>query len=207
VNSPPDRPAAAGAGRLFVVSGPSGAGKSSVVSGPRAGSPLAGVVRGLRDRRPLYFSVSATTRSPRPGEIDGIHYRFVSWGEFERLIANGDLLEWAEFTGRRYGTPLQPVEEHLEAGDDVILEIEVRGARQVRSKYPTAVMFFILPPRVEDLERRLRQRGDTSESEIERRMEIARREIEEAPTLFDHLVVNDDLARCIDEVDRLMEQA
>jgi guanylate kinase len=178
-----------------------------VVSGPRPGSQGAGEVRGLRDRRHLYFSVSATTRSPRPGEVDGVHYWFVSWGEFERLIANGELLEWAEFSGRRYGTPLQPVVEHLTAGDDVILEIEVQGARQVRSKYPAAIMFFILPPRMEALAERLAERGDTSEAEIRRRMAIAEEEVEEAPTLFDHLVVNDDLARCIDEVDRLMDVA
>lgn len=180
-------------GRLFVVSGPSGAGKSSVV-------------KGIKERRPLYFSVSATTRPPRSGEVHGVHYWFIEEEDFRELIANGDLLEWAEFNGRRYGTLRRPVMEHLAAREDVLLEIEVQGARQIRAVYPGSVMFFIMPPRVEDLERRLRQRGDTSAADIERRLAIAREEIEEAPKLFDHLVVNDDLERCIDEVDRLMDQ-
>lgn len=178
-------------GRLYVVSGPSGAGKSSVV-------------KGLRQRRPLYFSVSATTRPPRSGEVHGVHYWFIQNEEFSELIASGDLLEWADFNGRRYGTLRRPVMEHLGAGEDVLLEIEVQGARQIRAVDPESVMFFIMPPRVEDLEPRLRQRGDTSEADIERRLAIAREEIEEAPTLFDFIVVNDDLERCIDEVDRLM---
>lgn len=176
---------------LFVVSGPSGAGKSSVVGG-------------LRNRRPLYFSVSATTRPPRPGEVHGVHYWFVEPDEFARLIANRDLLEWAEFNGRRYGTLRRPVVEHLALGEDVLLEIEVQGARQVRRVHPAAVMFFIMPPRIEDLERRLRNRGDTSEADIARRLAIARQEIDEAPALFDYIVVNDDLERCIEAVDGLM---
>jgi guanylate kinase len=179
------------ASRLFVVSGPSGAGKSSVVAG-------------LRRRRPVYFSVSATTRPPRSGEVHGVHYWFVEPDEFAELIANSDLLEWAEFNGRRYGTLRRPVMEHLAAGEDVLLEIEVQGARQVRRVHPEAVMFFIMPPRIEDLERRLRNRGDTSEADIARRLAIARQEIAEAPALFDHIVVNDDLERCTEEVDRLM---
>jgi guanylate kinase len=180
-------------GRLYVVSGPSGAGKSSVV-------------KGLRQRRPLYFSVSATTRPPRAGEVHGVHYWFIQDEEFSELIANGDLLEWADFNGRRYGTLRGPVMEHLGAGEDVLLEIEVQGARQIRAVHAQSVMFFIMPPRVEDLKRRLRQRGDTSEADIERRLAIAREEIEEAPKLFDYLVVNDDLERCIAGVDTLMDE-
>lgn len=178
-------------GRLFVISGPSGAGKSSVVAG-------------LRQRRPLYFSVSATTREARPGETHGVHYWFLQPEEFETLLETGDLLEWAEYNGRQYGTLRKPVLDHLAAGEDVLLEIEVQGARQVRARHPEAVMFFIIPPGLEELEGRLRRRGDTSETDIRRRLDIACREMEEAEILFDHVVVNDVLERAIEEVDRLM---
>lgn len=165
------------------------------------------MVAGLRRRRALYFSVSATTRPPRAGEVHGVHYWFIAPDEFARLVANGEFLEWAEFNGRHYGTLRRPVIEHLAAGEDVLLEIEVQGARQVRVVHPEAVMFFVMPPRVDDLEKRLRKRGDTSDSDIARRVSIARQEIEEAPTLFDFIVVNDDLERCIEEVDQLMSGA
>jgi guanylate kinase len=178
-------------GRLFVISGPSGAGKSSVVAS-------------LRQRRPLYFSVSATTREARPGETHGVHYWVLQPEEFETLLETGDLLEWAEYNGRQYGTLRKPVLDHLAAGEDVLLEIEVQGARQVRARHPEAVMFFIIPPGLEELEGRLRRRGDTSEADIRMRLDIARREMEEAEILFDHVVVNDILERAIEEVDRLM---
>ena len=178
-------------GCLFVVSGPSGAGKSSVVAG-------------LRQRRPLYFSVSATTREARPGETHGVHYWFLQPEEFGALLDTGDLLEWAEYNGRQYGTLRKPVMDHLSSGEDVVLEIEVQGARQVRASHPEAVMFFIVPPGLDELEGRLRRRGDTSEADIRKRLDIARREMEEAEILFDHVVVNDVLERAIEEVDRLM---
>ena len=178
-------------GRLFVMSGPSGAGKSSVGAG-------------LRQRRPLYFSVSATTRAPRPGETHGVHYWFLEPETFATLLADGELLEWAEYNGRQYGTLRQPVMDHLAAGEDVLLEIEVQGARQVRATHPAAVMFFIVPPGLDELEDRLRRRGDTSETDIRRRLDIARGEMEEAETLFAHVVVNDSLEKAIDEVDALM---
>jgi len=162
------------------------------------------VVAGLRQRRPLYFSVSATTRDPRPGETHGVHYWFLQPDEFEALLDTGDLLEWAEYNGRRYGTLRKPVMDHLSSGEDVLLEIEVQGARQVRASHPEAVMFFIVPPGLDELEGRLRRRGDTSEADIRRRLEIAQREMEEAEVLFDHVVVNDVLERAIEEVDRLM---
>ena len=179
-------------GRLFVVSGPSGAGKSSVVAG-------------LRRRRPVYFSVSATTRDARPGETHGVHYWFLEPDEFETLLAAGDLLEWAEYDGRTYGTLRRPVVDRLAAGEDVLLEIEVQGARQVRSTHPQAVMFFIVPPGLEELEGRLRRRGDTSDAEIRRRLQIAQSEMKEAEALFDHIVINDSLDRAIDEVTGLMD--
>ena len=178
-------------GRLFVISGPSGAGKSSVV-------------KGLRQRRQFYFSVSATTRGPRPGEEHGVHYWFIAPHEFEKLIEAGELLEWAEYNDRRYGTLRTPVLENLGLGTDVLLEIEVQGARKIRESYPEAVMFFVVPPSIEDLEARLRLRADTSEDEIERRLLIARREIAEAKGVFDFVITNDDLERCIAEVDQLM---
>lgn len=162
------------------------------------------MVAGLRQRRPLYFSVSATTREARPGETHGVHYWFLQPEEFGALLDTGDLLEWAEYNGRQYGTLRKPVMDHLSSGEDVVLEIEVQGARQVRASHPEAVMFFIVPPGLDELEGRLRRRGDTSEADIRKRLDIARREMEEAEILFDHVVVNDVLERAIEEVDRLM---
>jgi guanylate kinase len=133
-----------------------------------------------------------------------VHYWFLQPEEFAALLDTGDLLEWAEYNGRQYGTLRKPVMDHLSSGDDVLLEIEVQGARQVRASHPDAVMFFIVPPGLDELEGRLRRRGDTSEADIRKRLEIARREMEEAEILFDHVVVNDVLERAIEEVDRLM---
>ena len=174
------------------MAGPSGAGKSTIV-------------RGLLARRPFRFSVSATTRRPRPGEIDGVHYRFVELERFRRMVANAELLEWAEYGSNLYGTPLQPVLSQLETGHDVLLEIEVNGARQIRQVYPAATMIFIRAPSLDELERRLRARGDTDPDAIDRRLEIARHELAEAPALFDHIVVNDDVDRAIDEVVALLD--
>jgi len=157
-------------------------------------------VRELRERRPFYFSVSATTRPARPGEIHGVHYWFVAPDDFDELVGKDELLEWAEYNGRRYGTLRTPVLSHLAQGEDVILEIEVQGARQVRGSYPQALMFFIMPPSLDVLRARLEGRGDTSAEEIERRLAIAEAEIVEAEELFDYLVVNDDLDRCTTEI-------
>jgi guanylate kinase len=120
------------------------------------------------------------------------------------LLASDELLEWAEYNGRQYGTLRKPVMDHLAEAADVVLEIEVQGARQIRASYPEAVMFFIVPPGLEELEARLRRRGDTSDEDIRRRLEIARDEMAEAENLFDYIVVNDDLERAIAEVDGLM---
>ena len=157
-------------------------------------------MRELRERRPFYFSVSATTRPARPGEIHGVHYWFVAPDDFDELVGKDELLEWAEYNGRRYGTLRTPVLSHLAQGEDVILEIEVQGARQVRGSYPQALMFFIMPPSLDVLRARLEGRGDTSAEEIERRLAIAEAEIVEAEELFDYLVVNDDLDRCTTEI-------
>ncbi len=175
------------AGRILVVSGPSGSGKSSIV-------------KALLERLDLEFSVSATTRLPRPGERHGDHYNFVSLRDFETMIENDELLEWAKYNNRYYGTPSAPVEEALKEGRDILLEIEIQGARQVRERKPEAVMFFIAPPSLDELERRLRRRGDTSEEDIEDRLQIAEAEMAEAEALFDHIVVNENLDQAIEEM-------
>lgn len=174
-------------GRLLVVSGPSGAGKSTIV-------------RGLLVEHPFVFSVSVTTRAPRPSEVDGIHYRFVSSEEFAGMIERSELLEWAQYGVDLYGTPRSTVIERLEAGHDVLLEIEIQGARQVRSVHPSAVLVFVAPPSMEELERRLRGRGDTDDEAIERRLDIARSEMIEAPEVFDIIVVNDDVDTAVADI-------
>jgi len=179
------------AGRLLVVSGPSGTGKSSIVNE-------------LLEQLGIEFSVSATTRLPRPGERHGVHYNFVSRRDFESMIEDDELLEWAEYNNRFYGTPAAPVEEALADGRDILLDIEIQGVRQVREKKPDAITYFIAPPSLEELERRLRRRGDTSEEDIEDRLEIARSQMEEAEDLFDHILVNDNLEQAIEEMLRLV---
>lgn len=171
----------------MVIAGPSGAGKSTIS-------------RRLLEQRPFRFSVSVTTREPRPGEIDGVHYRFVDVREFRRMVDDSELLEWAEYGANLYGTPLHPVLAVLDDGEDVLLEIEVQGAKQVREVYPAALMIFIRAPSLEELARRLRSRGDTSEDQIERRLEIARWELAVADALFDHVVVNEDVDVATKEV-------
>lgn len=178
-------------GRLLVVSGPSGSGKSSIV-------------KELLDRLDLDFSVSVTTRLPRPGERHGVHYSFISRKDFETMIDNGELLEWALYNTRYYGTPAAQVAAATASGRDILLEIEVQGARQVREKRPDALMFFIAPPSIEELEQRLTRRGDTAVADIEDRLEIAETEIAEAPGLFDHIIVNDRLDRAVAEIEALV---
>lgn len=171
-------------GRLVVLTGPSGVGKGTLL-------------RHLRQRHPnLYLSTSATTRSPRPGEIDGQDYYFVSRETFEHMIEKGDLLEWAEFAGNYYGTPRQPVEIQIERGNQVILEIELKGARQIAQSFPDALKIFILPPSRQELERRIRDRGQDNEAAIARRLERARVELEAADE-FDIQIVNDDLDQAL----------
>ena len=181
----------AAAARLLVVSGPSGSGKSSIV-------------RELIERLGIEFSVSATTRLPRPGERHGVHYNFISRRDFEKMIENDELLEWAIYNNRYYGTPQALIEETLADQRDILLEIEIQGARQVRERKPEAIMYFIAPPSLEELERRLRRRGDTSDEDIEDRLEIAKSEMAEAPDLFDHIVVNDNLDQAISELEGLI---
>ena len=158
------------------------------------------MVRALLNRRPsLFFSVSVTTRAPRPGEVEGIHYRFVSPGEFDSLAGRGELLEWAEVFQEQYGTPAETVERALQRGRDVLLEVDVQGAASVRARVPEAVLIFLQPPSEAELARRLRTRGTESQAELDRRLAEARREMAEAGR-FDHVVVNDQVERAVEEV-------
>ncbi|MFC9229370.1 guanylate kinase [Streptomyces decoyicus] len=163
--------------RLTVLSGPSGVGKSTVVAHMRKVHPE------------VWLSVSATTRKPRPGERHGVHYFFADDGEFDKLIANGELLEWAEFAGNRYGTPRKAVLDRLEAGEPVLLEIDLQGARQVRESMPEANLVFLAPPSWDELVRRLTGRGTEAPEVIERRLAAARVELA-AEKEFDVTLVN-----------------
>jgi guanylate kinase len=173
-------------GRLLVLAGPSGVGKSSVVAGLREALPE------------LLFSVSATTRPARPGEVDGRDYRFVSREEFDALIERGELLEWAEVHGwlPRSGTPRVPVEQALDRGRPVLVEVDLQGARSVKRVLPEAVTVFVAPPSMEELARRLTDRGTDTPEQRERRLRTAIEEMD-AQGEFDEVVVNDDLRAVI----------
>jgi guanylate kinase len=163
------------------------------------------VVRRLLERHPeLHPSVSVTTRPPRPGERLGIDYHFVSDEEFDRLVAGGELLEWAHVVGHRSGTPARPVEEALAAGRDVVLEIDVQGARQVRQRTPEAILIFLAPPSLEELERRLRSRGTEDEARLALRLSTATAEMAQQPQ-FDHVVVNDRLDQATAQVEAIIQ--
>ena len=160
-------------------------------------------MRELRTHHPqLWVSVSATTRFPRPGEVDGVHYRFVTRERFDELVAEGGFLEWAEFAGNRYGTPRAPVDEHLADGRPVLLEIDLQGARQVRAADPSATLVFLLPPSWDELVQRLVGRGTEDAEERARRLRTAKTELASQGE-FDYRVVNDDVARAAAEVARL----
>lgn len=166
-------------GTLFIVSGPSGCGKGTV---------LAEILK--QDN--VYYSVSATTRAPRPGEVNGVNYHFLSKDEFEKLIENGGMLEYANYCGNYYGTPKKPVEDMLAEGKNVILEIEVQGALKVMEKCPEAVSVFILPPSLKELRRRLHKRGTETEEVIEKRIGEAAGEIRKAVN-YDYVMINGEL--------------
>ncbi len=172
----------------MLITGPSGVGKGTLVGR-------------LLERHPqLWLSVSATTRSPRAGEEEGRHYFFLERADFERQVAAGGFLEWAEFAGNLYGTPRIAVETQLEAGRTVLLEIELEGARQVRRSFPEGFQVLLRPPSFAELERRIRGRGSESEAAIERRLTRAREELQ-AEAEFDAVVINDDLERALTELE------
>ena len=178
-------------GKTFIISGPSGVGKSTVLSA-------------LLEKRPnVYFSVSATTRDPRPGELDGIHYHFMDVDSFRKWIAMDQFLEYAEYVGNFYGTPKRFVDEAMDQGKDVILGIEVQGAIQVTSKRPDTVRIFIAPPSWAELERRLTERGTDSKDKIQKRLLRAKVEFQTAHT-YEYFVINDTVENAVKELDAIM---
>jgi len=180
------------AGRLFLITGPSGVGKGTLVTA-------------LLKRHPqIWLSISATTRTPRTGEVEGESYFFMARDGFEATVAQGGFLEWAEFAGNCYGTPRQPVEAQLTSGRPVLLEIELEGARQVRQSFPAGFQIFIKPPSFGELERRIRGRGTDSEEAIAKRLERARVELA-AEGEFDAVLVNGDLDTALAELEQLMQ--
>ncbi|MBM0742240.1 guanylate kinase [Phormidium sp. CLA17] len=180
-----------GMGKLIVLTGPSGVGKGTLL-------------RSLMERHPeLYLSISATTRSPRLGEVEGKDYYFLSRSAFERMIANGEFLEWAEFAGNLYGTPRTAVEEQIRRGQWVIVEIELEGARLIRKAFPEALRIFILPPSLVELEYRIRSRGTETEDAIARRLHRAEVEIN-AATEFDIQIINDDFEKALDRIETVL---
>ena len=173
-------------GLLVVVSGPSGAGKGTIC-------------QALLEKTPLAYSVSATTRKPRAGEVDGKSYYFLSVEAFEKMIEKDELLEWAKVYDNYYGTPLKKVEEKLTAGEDILLEIDTQGAMKVREKFPEGVYIFILPPSLAELERRIRGRDTETEDVLQKRLAAAIGEIE-AGKCYKYVVTNDEVDSAVDSV-------
>ena len=178
-------------GMLMILSGPSGCGKGTVLKAL------------LQKRDDTVVSVSVTTRAPRPGGVDGVHYFFRSREEFERMIADNELLEYAEYNGNYYGTPLPPLEAWLAEGKNVVLEIEVQGAEKVMQKLPAAVSMFIIPPSVQVLEERLRGRGTETEEVILGRLAAAKREFE-AARLYQYIVCNDEVDNAVEQIETIL---
>ncbi|MFA8437555.1 guanylate kinase [Pueribacillus sp. YX66] len=168
-------------GILFVLSGPSGVGKGTVREA---------IMEGRNET--LHYSISVTTRKPRDGEIDGVDYFFKSKVEFEQMIKNNELLEWAEYVGNYYGTPIKYVQKMLKKGNDVLLEIEVQGAMQVKQNFPNAVFIFLMPPSLTELKNRITNRGTEEAHLIENRMSVAKEEIQ-LMTQYDYVVENDEV--------------
>jgi len=178
-------------GKTFIISGPSGVGKSTVL-------------KALLDKRnDIYFSVSATTRPPRPGEIDGVHYHFMDVDTFRDWIAKDKFLEYAEYVGNFYGTPKEFVDSAINRGQDVILDIEIQGSIQVCGKRPDTVRIFIAPPSWAELERRLTERGTDSPEKVQKRLLRAKVEFQTAHT-YDYFVINDTVEQAVEELDAIM---
>ena len=178
-------------GKLFVISGPSGVGKFTVISDF------------LKKHNDVKLSISTTTRSPRVGEINGVHYHFVTKDEFKKLIEQNKFLEWADFNGNFYGTRLDLIEDILSNGQNLILEIETVGAMQVKEKIPSATFIFIMPPSVDDLHKRLVNRGTETEDVIQKRLAIAVGEIEKAKD-FDFQIVNDKVENAVSQLEKII---
>lgn len=181
-------------GTLYVLSAPSGCGKGTVIK----------QVRNLLPE--LYYSVSVTTRGPRPGEVDGVDYSFISKDEFNALVKNDGMLEYAIFVENSYGTPKAPIMERIESGKDVILEIETAGAMMVKAVYPEAVLIFMLPPSIDELRRRLIKRGTESMEVIDKRVAQAIREIKHTPN-YDYIFINDKLDEAVADLIEIMKSA
>ena len=179
-------------GKLIVISGPSGAGKSTVV------------FKAIEGREDVCFSTSVTTRKPRPGEVDGVHYHFLSREEFEQLIAEDGVLEYNIYNGNYYGSPRGPIEEELSKGHDVILEIELQGALKIKEKFPEALLLFIVPPDAKTLLDRLRGRNTETEDVIQKRLAHAAEE-SEGIEQYDYIIVNDDLEQSMELMHHLIE--
>ena len=179
-------------GKIVVISGPSGCGKGTVIQ------------ELLKLDTRMKLSVSLTTRAPRPGEVHGREYFFVNFERFREMVENDELLEHAEYVANRYGTPRSYVEKRLDEGMNVLLDIEVQGARQVRKKMPEAILIFIAPPSLVELERRLRGRGTDTERAIEGRLIRARQEYQEAD-FYDYLIVNDDVDKAAAKLNAIIE--
>jgi len=180
-------------GKLVVISAPSGTGKGTVIN------------KLLSLRPSLAFSVSATTRSPRPGEKDGEAYIFLTHDCFHDMISNDEFLEYAQYVGEFYGTPMEPIRKHIDSGVTVILDIEVQGAKQVMSKMPEAITIFITAPDMDELENRLRGRGTDSEEKLLARLERAKIEMHEKPN-YKHTVINDDVSRAACEILEIIDK-
>lgn len=187
-------------GDIFIITGPSGVGKGTLCQ------------RLLAEDPNLRLSVSATSRAPRVGEVNGVNYHFKTLGEFEGMIAHDEaapdleshyLLEWARYNGNYYGTPRQEVQAALRQGKNILLEIETQGALQVKQKFPAACLIFIAPPDMAELERRLRERGTESVDDIENRLRISRHEMT-LQARFDHVLVNDNLQNCLQAIQKII---